>query len=177
MIKCVHIRRSVQNHGRVLWSRVHTALLAPTRAHVRARSAPVRARRAGARRAPGRHELDEREGICERCVISQWIYRNARESVHKVRRARPRPLRVISPESLFIYILTPPQNGSRAVPSYGRARARHPTQFLEAYTLQHRRPAARAHATAHTTVALLLPDSSLPSLSLSLCTTRSSRAN
>ena len=100
--------------------------------------------------------------------ISQWIYRNARESVHKVRRARPRPLRVISPESLFIYILTPPQNGSRAVPSYGRARARHPTQFLEAYTLQHRRPAARAHATAHTTVALLLPDGSLPALSLSL---------
>ena len=67
--------------------------------------------------------------------ISQWIYRNARESVHKVRRARPRPLRVISPESLFIYIFTPP-NGSRGLQSrYSRARARHPTQFLEAYTL------------------------------------------
>ena len=78
------------------------------------------------------------------------------------------PASHLSPESLFIYIFTPP-NGSRGLQSrYSRARARHPTQFLEAYTLQHRRPAARAHATAHTTVALLLPDGSLPALSLSL---------
>ena len=159
MIMCAHTAISAKSRGRVLWSRVHTALLSRRRMR----------EACGLRACPCVR--------CERCVIRV----TPRESVHKVRRARPRPLRVISPESLFIYILTPP-NGSRAVPLRSTvARApggtRHPTQFLEVYTLQHRRPAARADATAHTTVALLLPDSSLPSLSLSLCTTRSSRAN
>ena len=80
-------------------------------------------------------------------------------------------LRVISPPSHFSYIYLPhptaPAGCSPATVARAPGTSRHPTQFLEAYTLQHRRPAARAHATAHTTVALLLPDSSLPSLSLS----------
>ena len=80
-------------------------------------------------------------------------------------------LRVTSPPSHFSYIYLPhptaPAGCSPATVARAPGTSRHPTQFLEAYTLQHRRPAARAHATAHTTVAVLLPDSSLPSLSLS----------
>ena len=69
--------------------------------------------------------------------------------------------------TFHIYIYPTQRLPRAAVPLQSRARPAPHTISREAYTLQHRRPAARAHATAHTTVALLLPDSSLPSLSLS----------